>query len=349
MTQLRNGSKPNHRACSSPADSAMLKSYDHFRRKRGVLYREVTTGDETVSQLVIPRSLQKRALSGIHDNIGHPGRDRTLSLAKERFWWPGITKNVEDWVKRCPRCQRRKGQTEKAPLVSITSSQPMELVCMDFLSLETSSGGYQSVLVITDHFTRYAQAVSTKNQTAKTTADALFSQFIAHYGFPKRLHSDQGANFEGRVIRELCEIAQVQKSRTTPYHPMGNGMTERFNRTLLSMLGTLEPAQKSAWHKFVGPMAHAYNCTAHDSTGHSPYYLMFGRHPRLPVDMLFGIDRNPSKSHTSYVAELRQRLQRPTDAQQRQPRRPKVVRRPTTTREPEARRWTLETACWCTS
>jgi transposase InsO family protein len=288
----------------------MLRNFDSFRLRRGTLYREVTAEGEKTSQLVLPKSMVKEALKGLHDDIGHPGRDRTQALAKERFWWPGMTRDVDDWVKHCPRCLRRKANNDTAPMVSIVTSQPLELVCMDFLSLESSSGGYQHILVITDHFTKYAQAVPTRNQTAKTTAEALFNNFVVQYGFPKRLHSDQGTNFEGHVIRELCQLAGVEKSRTSPYHPMCNGITERFNRTLLGMLGTLEPEKKAAWHKHVPAMVHAYNCTAHDSTGHSPYFLMFGRHPRLPVDIMFSLDRNASsKSHSAYVADLRQRLQ----------------------------------------
>nr|KAG5687522.1 hypothetical protein BaRGS_034578 [Batillaria attramentaria] len=161
---------------------------------------------------------------------------------------------------------------------------------MDYISLETSSGGHQSILVITDHFTRYAQAIPTRNQTARTTAEALFNHFLVHYGFPKRLHSDQGANFESKVIKELCNIAGIEKSRTSAYHPMGNGMTERFNRTLLGMLGTLEADKKTQWHKYVAPLVHAYDCTKHEGTGYAPYFLMFGRHPRLPVDLVFGLN-----------------------------------------------------------
>ena len=98
----------------------------------------------------------------------------------------------------------------------------------------------------------------------KTTAKVLFENFIVHYEFPARLHSDQGRNFESSVIKELCSLSSVGKSRTTPYHPMGNGMTERFNQTLLNMLGALEDDQKQDWKSFVATLVHAYNATKYD-------------------------------------------------------------------------------------
>jgi transposase InsO family protein len=134
--------------------------------------------------------------------------------------------------------------TNSAELVCIESCQPLELICIYFLSLEQSKGGYENILVITDHFTRYAQAIPTRNQTAQTTARCLWESFIQHYSFPARIHSDQGRNFESTVIRELCKMAGIKKSRTTPYHPAGNGQCERFNSTLLGMLGTLNDEQK---------------------------------------------------------------------------------------------------------
>jgi hypothetical protein len=107
-----------------------------------------------------------------------------LSLLRDRFYWPGMYKDTESWIEQCVRCLRRKTPTnQRAPLVPIVTSSPLELVCMDFLTLDKSKGGYQHILVITDHYTRYAQAIPTKNQLAKTTAEAFFNHFIVHLNF----------------------------------------------------------------------------------------------------------------------------------------------------------------------
>ena len=167
--------------------------------------------------------------------------------------------------------------------------------------------GHKNILVITGPFSWYAQAIPTWNQTAKTTARVLFDNFIVHYGLPARNHSDQGQKFESHLIKELCQIA---KSKTTPYHPMGNGQVEWFKQSLLKMLGTLEEYQKSDWKSQVSTHVHAYNATFHNSTGFSPYIIMFQRHPRLAIDAFLGItpDTLSLTKSTEYVCKLRQRL-----------------------------------------
>ena len=314
LEALENNSRPMKDIISSTAEGATHRSLfqvaDKLSLIDGKLYREVESDDRTIKQLVLPRCYISEVFKLLHTNIGHPGRDRTLSLLRDRFYWPGMYSDVERMIEGCSRCIRRKAPDQRrVPLVNIKTTHPLELVCMDFLTLESSKGGYQHILVITDHFTRFATAIPTKNQTAKTTADALFNGFIVHYGIPKKLHSDQGANFESKLIRELCTVMGCDKSRTTPYHPMGNGMTERYNRTLLSMLGTLEPHQKADWKSYVAPLVHAYNCTRHESTQFSPYSLMFGRDPNLPVDLTFGLTEDqPAQPLTKYVDNLRNRL-----------------------------------------
>ena len=287
----------------------LLRQFNYLKLIDGVLHRVTTVDEEVKQQLVLPMAHVTTILEALHDDMGHPGKDRTLALVKERFYWPGMHGDIETWIEECGRCTRRKTPTnQRAPLVNITTSSPLELVCMDFLTLEPSKGGQQHILVITDHFTRFAMAVPTKNQLARTTAEAFYNHFIIHYGIPERIHSDQGPNFESKVIRELCTITGMTKSRTTSYHAMGNGMCERFNRTLLNMLGSLEPSKKTNWKAYVGPMVHAYNCTRHESTGQTPYLLMFGRNPRLPIDAAFGLRENEKEPTSKYMKELRDRI-----------------------------------------
>ena len=261
--------------------------------------------------MVVPKAYRSRALVGCHDDVGHQGRMRTLSLLRERFYWPGMQTEAMQHVQQCTRCLRRKTPSHVAPLQPIHVTQPLELVHMDYLSLEPSKGNIENVLVITDHFTRYALAYPSKTQTAQATARILWDNFICHYGFPEMFISDQGRNFESDLIKELCKIAGVKKLHTTPYHPQGNGQCERFNSTLCNMLGTLSEEEKSDWKSYLGCMTHAYNCTKHASTTYSPYYLMFGRHPRLPIDVEFGLPKSNSGDNSSksrYIQKLRRRL-----------------------------------------
>ena len=300
-------------------DTLEVKSLLRIRKSlklvKDILYRKTYTDNSSSKkiqwQLVVPKAYRSRALAGCHDDVGHQGRMRTLSLLRERFFWPGMQAEAMQHVLKCTRCLRRKTPSHVAPLQPIHVTQPLDLVHMDYLSLEPSKGNIENVLVITDHFTRYALAYPSKTQTAQATARILWDNFICHYGFPEKFISDQGRNFESDLIKELCKIAGVKKLHTTPYHPQGNGQFERFNSTLCNMLGTLSEEEKSDWKSYLGCMTHAYNCTKHASTTYSPYYLMFGRHPRLPIDVEFGLPKSNSGDNSSksrYVQKLRRRL-----------------------------------------
>ena len=300
-----------------PSDTwPLLREFDKLQYKDGGLFRKVTIDDVSIDQIVLPSCLRHVVLRQLHDDMGHMGRDRTTHLVKERFFWPKMSSEVDNYVASCRRCLQRKKPTNFAPLVPITTSQPLEVVSMDHLSLEPSKGGYQHILVITDLFTRYAVAVPVQNLSANTSAKAFLNNFVVHYGIPLRVHSDQGGAFESKLAKEMCKLLEMEKSRTTAYHPEGNGMTERFNRSLLNMLGTLEPRSKLDWKSQVAPLVHAYNCCPHAATGYSPYFLMFGRHPNLPVDVAMGISRSSRQldsSLPSFVADLRERLSRSYD------------------------------------
>ena len=210
-TQLLKGEviEPEYRKSSH-----LKRLWQHRRRlivRDGVLCRSREVDGIITYPMLLPVTFQERALQGCHDEVGHMGRDRTLSLLRDRFYWAGMADDAVSYVAKCGRCLRRKAIQHRASLVSITTSQPLEMICVDFLTLEPSKG---RILL------------------EPSTACILFDNCVVHYGFPARIHSDQGWNFESATIKHLCELAGAVKSRTTPYHPMGNGQVERFNHTL---------------------------------------------------------------------------------------------------------------------
>lgn len=310
--QMETGEKVPPTARNELPDVALLlRELNRLELQDDILYRRRHEGEQVSFQLVLPEKLRSVVLTSLHDDMGHMGIERTLDLVRSRFFWPHMAADVESKVKTCSRCVRRKALQEKsAPLINIKTTRPLELLCMDYLSLEPDQSNTKDILVLTDHFTKFAVAIPTANQKARTVAKCLWENFIVCYGIPERLHTDQGPDFESKLIKELCQIAGIQKTRTTPYHPRGNPV-ERFNRTLLSMLGTLAQKQKSKWKEYVRPLVHAYNCTRNDVTGYTPYELMFGRSPRLPVDLAFGLplQKNQTTSHSQYVENLRSRLE----------------------------------------
>ena len=189
---------------------AFLRIRKQFKLKQGILYRKSQFNDRARLQLVLPLSHRQKAMAGCHHQIGHLGQDRVLELLSDRFFWPGMQMDVASYINSCPRCIRRKSQPDTAPLHNIEATQPLELIHLDYLQIEPRKGNIENVLIVTDHFTRYAQAYPSKTQTALATAKLLWNNFIVHYGFPNKIISDQGCNFESELTVNLCDVAGVK-------------------------------------------------------------------------------------------------------------------------------------------
>jgi hypothetical protein len=194
---------------------------------------------------------------------------------------------------------------------SLLASRPLEVIAIDFTTLEKARDGREKVLVITDVFSKFTVAIPTKDEKALTVAKVLAKEWFQKFGPPLRIHSDQGRDFEAAIVKDLCRLYGIKRSHSTAYHPEGNGQCERFNRTLHDLLRTLPPEHKAQWPLYIGDLVFAYNTTPHSSTGHSPFYLLYGRDAKLQWDLLIGDeqDMEPIADVDSWVTIHQQRLQ----------------------------------------
>uniref|UniRef100_A0A667W970 Gypsy retrotransposon integrase-like protein 1 n=1 Tax=Myripristis murdjan TaxID=586833 RepID=A0A667W970_9TELE len=302
----------HERKTLSDGVTRLLRQHKRLCIKGGVLCRKVIDPNthELNCQIVCPASRHLEVWRRHHEAAAHAGAERTLSSLRRHFFWTDMDKEVRGFQSGCTTCSIQKDRTEpRAPLCPIEVTYPLEVVALDFLSLSRPSDTYQNILVMTDMFTRYAWAVPTRDQTAKTTVRTIWSHIIQTFGCPARFHSDQGPNFESDLMKQLCDLYGISKSRTTPYHPAGNGRAERMNQTLLNMLRTLEAEKQNKWPEHLPELLQAYNNTVHSSTGFAPSYLMFGRHLRLPVDVGLGtMDARQTGDLGSWVRNHHQKL-----------------------------------------
>ena len=294
VQHFKKGEKPTNQQLKHATSSVktLLRQWDKLFLKDGVLYRRIIDpkSNITLNQLLLPEALKEKTLVSLHDKMGHQGGDRTESLVRQRCFWPGMQKEIREYVFSCRRCVQAKPPARhiRTPMEHLTASQPNEMLTLDFTLMEPGVGGVENVLTITDVFSKFSVAVPSRNQLAVTTAKILVKEWFLKYGPPEKIHSDQGRNFESQVIKELYKIYGIKKSHTTPYHPEGNPISERFNKTLHFLLSTLEPEVKKRWNEHIHEVVFFYNATVHPATGHAPFYLMFGRHPNLPIDFLLG-------------------------------------------------------------
>ena len=274
--------------------------------KDGVMWRQFqnTDGTPEILQLVIPQCLREEVVQELHSGLvgGHLREDKMMARLRERFYWPGQWADVRDFCRACTSCATRKtpAPRRRAPLGTIRAGYPMQIIAVDILGLlPESTNGNLYILVVGDYFTRWMEAYTIRKQEATTVAQKLLDEIFCRFSTPEQLHSDQGSQFESQLIAEVCKLMNIHKSCTTPYHPQGDGLVERFNQTLLDMLATTSHNHPLDWEDHIRKVCMAYNISEQATTAYSPLYLMFGRNALLPVDIMFPTEK-PAADHVTY-------------------------------------------------
>jgi len=248
------------------------------------------TGHITMNVPFIPNSMVNQLLQAYHDNptSGHLGINKTWHKIRDRYFWPGMYKKIKEYVLSCAKCRQFKIDRTK----STGTLQPIEpptgildLMGLDFIGpVPQSSNGNKYIIVCTDYLSRYAITQATRNCTAETAAKFLVNNVILKYGVPKQLLTDQGTHFMSNVFNAIASRCGVNHITATTYHPQCNGLTERFNATLVDAIATYVNQQQSDWDEYLPYITFAYNTSQQSTTQFEPFKLMYGRNAVLPFD-----------------------------------------------------------------
>jgi len=262
-----------------------------FFLKKGILYRKYSGKKDTDEkiQLVVPTELRHKVVSLAHDTLlaGHRGAGKTLSRVQQEFYWPGVYDYVTRYVASCDLCQRNvsKGTVTKVPMGKLPLvGTPFSTICVDIIGpISPPSEGYRYILTTIDMCTRFPEAVPLTDISASTVAEAL--EIFSRVGLPYRVHSDGGSQFTSEITCEINRLLDMKRSTTTPYHAMGNGV-ENFNKTIKNLLKKAAAERPKDWHRYLGPLMFAVHDTPQDSTGFTPFELLYGYRVRTPMTLL---------------------------------------------------------------
>ena len=252
-----------------------MEQWNQLVLKDAVLYRQHEDANGySHLQLIVHKVSRDDVLHKVHNapSGGHLGEAKTLSRLQERFYWPGHVEAVKVWC-RCCAARKSPGQRKQALLQSMQAGYPMQIIAVDIVRpFSPVQSGNNYVVVVSDYFTKWMEAFAIPNQEAVTVAEKLVEEVFCRFSIPERLHSDQGRQFEGKLMQEVCKLLHINKTRTTAFHPQSDGLMERLNQTLLSMLAATVHEHPGDWDKKLRLVCMAYNTSVHQSTGFSPFF-----------------------------------------------------------------------------
>ena len=315
---LEKGERPSwEEVCGSYFMRSLWSQFNRLCIENELVCRtwEIGSTNITYCQAVVPLCERRKILEYCHDvrTSGHLGVTKTLGKIRQRFYWPGQQDDVRRYVAGCDKCTRRKRplQKKRAPMQVVQSGVPMERIATDILGeLPETENNNKYIVVISDYFTKWTEAFPMPNMEARTVAKILVEEVVARFGIPYTIHSDQGTQYESKLFSEMCNLLEIDKTRTTPYHPKSDGMVERFNQTLEVMLSSYVQEHHRDWDVHLPYVMMAYRAAEHETTGTTPNLLMLGRETTMPLDLIYCMPTSVKPVPTNqWVWELKERIE----------------------------------------
>ena len=235
--------------------------------------------------VIVPKHLRHTSLTEAHSAIfsGHLSERKVYDRLRRNYWWHGMRADVRQFCRGCLNCASHKGpgRAIRPPLQSIPIQKPFHRVAVDVLQLPLTTRGNKYVVVFMDYFTKWVEAYAVPDQQAQTIARLLVENIVCRHGVPQELLSDRGSNFLSELMLEMCSILGIKKLNTSGYHPQTDGLVEKFNCTLTNMISKHTDAGTLEWDQQLQLLLFAYRSMVQESTRESPFFLLYGRDPRL--------------------------------------------------------------------
>ncbi len=247
--------------------------------------------DDLKNIIVVPKSMREDIVKHLHADFGHPGIKKTAARIRERFFWPGLSKFVKTFCKKCHLCAINKDNPapNSAPLLPISTIGlvPFDKVAIDILGpFPTAVDGSNYLVVLQDYFTKWPEAIALKTVESDAIQNWLLSDVIPRYGVFNELVTDQGVQFISRSFQDFCKNLGIKHKTTSPFHPQTDGMVEKFNRTFLNMVRNYVSENQTDWSSHVPLLLYSYRTAVHDSIGVSPAEALQVRKLNLPLDVI---------------------------------------------------------------
>ena len=271
---------------------------DYIHVADGLIYRLLTPKDITSRRFLIPMDLRDAYLRLTHDSTllgGHRDATQVLAQLQPWVWWPTMPSDAAEYVASCHSCQLFRSR-DKGPRQTglLDVYYPMQRVSIDHIGPLPSVNGYTHLLIVIDHFTKYVWALPCAEPTGATTAKLLFEHVFCVFGPPEEVLCDRASTLLSSEVQALYDALHISALHSTAYHPQGHAVVERVNRTVQEMIGKTLLQLHTTWHQTVWSVTFAYNQCVHSSTGYSPFYLMFARDPKSPLEVLLRKPTPPS-------------------------------------------------------
>ena len=257
----------------------------------GILKCQLANNTRVITCKICPLEMRPIVIKDYH-TASHCGITKTYQQIRLDWFWPNMIASIRRAVQQCEVCQavKHSRKTSTSNRQRLHTGRPWQVLSLDLVGPFTSTPrGNNVILVLADHFTRWKDAIPIPDGTAENVAIALETRVFCYFGVPERIHTDQGAQFESRLMNQLCQIWGVKKSRTTPYHPEGNGIVERGNKDLgNSLRALLLHREETDWDLLLPQITRTWRATPNRTTGETANYLMLGRELSLPSTLISG-------------------------------------------------------------